>query len=178
MTPPGQVDTARTKDRRALRFADSAAMWADVDCIIESERAGTLRRSGNWSVGRCLGHLAAWAEFPYDGYPPEVRPPWWIKAAVRPFKGRILSADAAMPAGIRLRRLPEGTAGTEEMETEAAVARLRRAWTRLESTAPAVPNPLLGRLTHRQWIRINLQHAELHLGFLHPHAHTPGPART
>ncbi|MBX3407465.1 MAG: DUF1569 domain-containing protein [Phycisphaeraceae bacterium] len=170
MGTPGAVDTSRTKQRRDLRFADSAAMWADIERIVESERAGTLRRAGNWTVGQSLGHLATWAELPYDGYPPELKPPWWLKFIMRPFKDRFLGPKGSMPPGVRIPGVPGGTIGTEPMETEAAIERLRRAWARLEAAHPGIPNPVFGELTHQQWIRLNLGHAELHLGFLHPGA--------
>lgn len=168
MNPSGPVDTGRVKDRRQLRFADSAALWADIDRIVESERTGTLRRTGNWTVGQCLGHLARWAEMPYDGYPPELSPPWWLKPLMQMFKGRVLGPKAAMWAGIRIPGVEGGTVGTEPMETHAAIARLRKAWARLEAAHPGIPNPLFGELTHQQWIRLNLGHAELHLSFFHP----------
>ena len=44
-------------------------------------------------------------------------------------------------------------------------SRFRAAMDRLRTTAPAAPNPVFGRLTHEQWIQLNLRHAELHLGF-------------
>ena len=37
---------------------------------------------------------------------------------------------------------------------------------RLRRSAPKDPNPLFGRLTHEQWVQLNLRHAELHLGNL------------
>lgn len=168
MTPSGPVDAGRIKDRRVLRFTDSAAMWAEIDRIVESERAGTLQRSGNWTVGQCLGHLATWADMPYVGYPSELKPPWWLKFIMRLFKGKVLGPKGSMPAGVRIPGVPGGTIGTEPMETAAAIDRLREAWRRLEAAHPGVPNPLFGELTHRQWIRLNLSHAELHLGFFHP----------
>jgi hypothetical protein len=28
------------------------------------------------------------------------------------------------------------------------------------------PSPLLGALTHEQWVRLNLNHTQMHFGFL------------
>ena len=39
---------------------------------------------------------------------------------------------------------------------------------RLDARPPDAPNPIFGRLTHDEWKAINLRHAELHMGFLHP----------
>jgi hypothetical protein len=32
---------------------------------------------------------------------------------------------------------------------------------------PAGPNPVLGKLSHQDWIKLNLRHAELHQSFFH-----------
>jgi hypothetical protein len=38
----------------------------------------------------------------------------------------------------------------------------------LKTQAPTAPSPILGTLTHEEWIAMHLRHAELHLGFLIP----------
>ena len=42
----------------------------------------------------------------------------------------------------------------------------RRAFERLQASCPPHENILFGKLTHDEWIQMNLRHAELHLGFL------------
>jgi hypothetical protein len=161
-----RVDTARVTDRRSLRFDNFEQAWADVEKIAAAERDGTLRRTGNWETGQVLGHLAAWASYPFEGYPQSLRPPWWVKAVIRLGRGRFLKG--AMRPGIRIPRIPAGTEGTERISLDEGLDRLHRAWSRLDTQCPPDPNPLFGPLTHEQWKRLNLGHAELHLSFLHP----------
>jgi hypothetical protein len=32
-----------------------------------------------------------------------------------------------------------------------------------QRTSPTIGNPAFGKLTHEQWVQLNLRHAELHL---------------
>lgn len=150
-------------DRRALRFERIDDALEEAERLLRAEREGRLRPGGNWTLGQALGHLATWANFALDGYPPEIRPPWPVRAVLRLVRGRII--EGGMTPGMRLRGVPGGTVGTEVMSVDDGMVRFRAAFERLGSTAPTIVNPVFGRLTHAQWIALNLRHAELHLGF-------------
>jgi len=158
----------RNADRRVLHFEDGAGVLSDARRVAEAEIGGRLRRSGNWTAGQAFGHLATWINFAYDGYPPELRPAWVIRAVCRVLKPVLLRRK--MKPGIRIPGVKGGTLGTEPKSTREGLAALERAWERLEGSAPTAPNALFGPLTHREWIQMNLRHAELHLGFMHPGA--------
>ena len=76
-TTAGVVDTAKVAGRRTLRFESIDQMTAEVDRLVEAERAGRLRRVGNWTLGQTLGHLATWTEYAYTGAP--LKPPFFIR---------------------------------------------------------------------------------------------------
>jgi Protein of unknown function (DUF1569) len=160
------VNTRSVKNRRHLRFESFDQVVRDAELLAEAERAGTLRALGNWKLGQAIGHLANWARYPLDGYPPLPTPPWLLRVIVPLLKGRFL--NKGLPAGARIPSVPEGTFGAEPMETDQALAALREALPRLQSQMPAIPNPILGPLTHDEWIKLNLRHAELHLSFFQP----------
>jgi hypothetical protein len=166
MAPVAEVDTGRVGDRRKLRFANSRELLADAERIAAADRAGRLRRSGNWTAGQAFGHLAAWASYPYDGYPPRLHAPWFIKLIIRLKKRQFL--HGSMPGGVRIPKVEGGTAGTEPLSLDDGLSRLKEAWQRLDARPPEAPNPIFGPLTHDEWKAINLRHAELHLSFLHP----------
>jgi hypothetical protein len=157
------INTKAVRDRRVLRFANIQEVYAEIDRCIQAERQGTLRQLGNWPLGTMLGHLAFWASAPYDGYPPMKRPPALLRVLVRLFRRRLIFGK--FPAGMRLPGTPAGTFGADPMSTEQGSAKLRAAFDRLHSTAPTTDNPLLGPLTHEEWISFNVRHAELHLSF-------------
>lgn len=91
------IDTKRQTDRRTLNFPTIDAVLADVDRIVAADRAGTLRCTGNWSAGQAMGHVAAWINYAYDGFPLGP-PPFFIRWILRLMKKKILSSG--MQAGV------------------------------------------------------------------------------
>ena len=160
------INSRKVTDRRRVRFETLDAAVRDAEALAEAQRRGTLRATGNWTLGQAIGHLAFWARAPFEGYPGMPGAPWLLKVVVRPFKGYFL--NKGLPAGGRIPSAPEGTFGVERMATEEALAELRTAFGRLEQESPTVPNVVFGKLTHDEWIKLNQRHAELHLSFFHP----------
>ncbi|MBX3387135.1 MAG: DUF1569 domain-containing protein [Phycisphaeraceae bacterium] len=162
------IDTTKVADRRRLRFDTPAGALADAESIAAADRAGRLRRAGNWTAGQCLSHVAAWIDYPFDGFPPDLRVPEASAVEARTLLPRIL-ADAMEP-GITTPGAEHlgGAFGADDVPTDEALDRLRRAWKRLLSTRPPLADPYFGPLSHEQWIAINLRHAELHQSFQHP----------
>jgi hypothetical protein len=148
--------------RRQLRFETIDDALAEAERLVAAEREGRLARAGNWSLGRTLGHLATWAEFAHDGYPASVHAPLPVRVILRMMRGRIL--NKGMMPGVKVGRVPGGTLGLDEVTPEQGLARWRTALQRLKASAPTIDNPAFGRLTHEEWVKLNLRHAELHLG--------------
>ncbi|HYD01264.1 MAG TPA: DUF1569 domain-containing protein [Phycisphaerales bacterium] len=163
------VDTKQVRcgegGRRVLRFASIDDALRDAELIADADRKGTLKRCGNWTPGQALGHVAGWINFALDGYPPDLRPPWFVKVILRAMKGKYMRG---LPAGARIPGIEGGTKNIEVLSTDEGLSRLRTAWKRLASTAPTRPNPVFGPLSHDEWIAINLRHAELHQSFFTP----------
>jgi hypothetical protein len=159
------IDTKTVSDRRALRFASSADVLSDVRRLLDAEKRGTLRRTGNWTLGQNLGHLAAWIEYGYTGFP--MKPPSLLmRLIIKLMKKKFLSGPPIV--GFRIPGVAAGTYATEDMPAEVGFEKLSRAWQRLDAAPPADPNPAFGKLTHEEWKMLHLRHAEGHLGFLHP----------
>ena len=148
--------------RRQLRFETIDEALAEAERLVAAEKEGRLARAGNWSLGKTLGHLATWTEFAHDGYPASVHAPLPVRVILRMMRGRIL--NKGMMPGVKVGRLPGGTVGLDEVAPEEGLARWRAAMQRLEASAPSIDNPAFGRLTHEEWVKLNLRHAELHLG--------------
>jgi hypothetical protein len=160
------IDTKHVTDVRTLKFASSDDVLADATRLVEAERAGTLRRTGNWTLGQTFAHVAAFMDFPYDGYPPNLRPPWFVKALGPLLKRRFLYGR--LPRGVKIPKVPGGTVGADNVPSDEGFARLKRSWARLDAAPPNVPNPVFGKLTHEEWKTLHCRHAELHFGFAHP----------
>src|SRR5438105_6277877 len=99
------VDTGKVAGRRMLRFESIDRVMAEVDRLVEAERAGRLRQLGNWTLGQTLGHLATWAEYGYTGAP--LKTPFLIKWILRLRKRKFL--DEPMRAGVRIPGVEGGT---------------------------------------------------------------------
>jgi hypothetical protein len=59
--------------RRTLRFDTIDDALAEIERIVAAEPGGTLNRLGNWTPGQIKGHVAAWINYSFEGYP--IRPP-------------------------------------------------------------------------------------------------------
>jgi len=162
-TAAASIDTGKVSNRRRLRFASIDEVLGDVGALVSAERVGNLARLGNWTLGQSLGHLATWIEFGFDGYPPNLNPPFFIKWILKARRHRYI--HEGMPAGVKIPRIAGGTVGTEMMSTEDGAHRYRHALERLREAPPARPNVIFGPMTHEEWIQMHLRHAELHLSF-------------
>lgn len=159
------IDTTQVQNRRTLRFEALDDMLADArTCAAD---AGRLRQLGNWSLGQALNHIAAWIEYPFVGYPPELSFPEEMKAGAAEAKTRLM--HETMKPGERLPGIAAGTLAIEDVPTALGLARLEAAAARLNGLAPheplPLPDPYFGRVTRHEWAEINLRHAELHLSF-------------
>lgn len=154
------------KPTRQLRFTTVDDLRQEVRQLIDRDGAGSLSTTGNWPLGKSLGHLATWIEFSYRPEGAPVAPPWILKVVAKLMKRRLL--EKSMPAGMKLGRMPEGTLGVDNLSTAEGASKLLPALDRLEHDPPIARNPLMGFLTHEEWIKLHLRHAELHLGYFTP----------
>lgn len=148
---------------RPLRLRTLADLEREADRLASLERAGRLMHTGNWTLGQILGHLAAWIDFFYTGFPLP-KPPRLMRLVMPLFKSRFLNTP--MPRGVRIPKVTEGTLGTEPLTTEQGLVKFKAALGRLKAgDVPRYPSPLLGPMTLDEVTRLTLRHAELHLGY-------------
>lgn len=161
MSTPAQTVNTKKSLRREVGYASLAEVLIDARRLVAAESAGTLRPTGNWSLGQAFGHLAAWIDFAYDGYPGRL--PWFVRLLGPLMKNRMLHRSAS--PGLRIPGAPGGTHATEPLSTPEGYQRLERAIGRAMAQAPSRPNPLLGPLSHEEFMLLHRRHAELHLSF-------------
>lgn len=150
-----------------MRLGSLEDLRAEIERLAAAERAGTLRRTGNWSTGQVFEHLGKFMAMSIDGFPPDSTPPWWVRAGAKLFKGRAVAGEAP-PAGLKLPAkaafmMPREVVGLEEGE-ELLLGQIQRVMNGERFTHPS---PAFGRLSHEEWTRLHLGHAKLHLSFLH-----------
>lgn len=159
------INTKHAQGRRKLHFASIEDALRDAQIIADAEQNGTLKQLGNWTPGQCFGHLGGWINYAFDGYPPDLRPPWLIKLILRALKWKYMKE---LPTGARIPKIEGGTKCIDPLATPEGLARLKAAWQRIGQSAPTQPNPIFGPLPHDEWIALNLRHAELHQSFFVP----------
>jgi len=157
------IDTSKSNFRK-LRFANVSDLYAELDRIEAAHSSGSLTTTGNWTPGQILAHLSAWIEYGYDGFPLKA-PPFFVRWMLKfMLKGMLKKGE--MKSGVSIPGVEGGTLGQEEMETGAALERYRSILSRMQSE-PAIHNsPAFGKVTDEVRIKMNLLHAQLHLGFL------------
>jgi hypothetical protein len=157
------VNTAKAP-RRELHFHCFGCLRSELDRIDAAHAAGTLRTTGNWSAGEILDHCAILIESALDGVSQQA--PLIARLFGRLMKGSMLKPKT-MKAGFKL---PEGAKHLlprPGVSFEQGMARIRRALARVAAGEQMdKPSGWLGPLTHEQWERLNLNHTQLHLGFM------------
>jgi hypothetical protein len=81
----------------------------------------------------------------------------------------IITSDrpGAMRPGFKLPASAVELAPRPGVTFQEGMSRIRRAIGRLDAGERMTkPSPLLGALTHEQWVRLNLNHTQMHFGFL------------
>jgi hypothetical protein len=152
--------------RRELSFHCTGCLKEELARIESAHRAGTLRHTGNWTAGENLDHVAKVWEFALDGFPPEAKAPLFMRVIARLMKGRMTSGKT-LPAGFKIPKGGEYMLPRADCAFADGLVRLRRVLDRLDRGAQmTVASPAFGPMTHDEWMRLNLAHAQLHLGFL------------
>ncbi len=154
--------------KRKLKFNDYGELLTEVNSLLENG----YTRHANWTLGQTCGHLADWMRFPMDGYPkiPLLMRPiiWVMKLTVVPgMKKKILTEgmQGGMPTA------PETVPKSEELSDQQGVAKLQAVVERIERyNGELQPSPLFGPMDRETWQKVNLIHAEHHLGYLEPNS--------
>ncbi len=157
-----EINSSDGSDRRTLRFERLEQALDDARQLRDAEQAGRLRQTGSWTLGQSLSHLGTWVDYGFDGLP--IKIPFFVPWVVRPFRTRIL--ERPMPPGRRIPKVAGGTLAIDPAPTADGMLLFEKAVDRLTQSSPRIPNAMLGTLTHDQWKKLHLRHAELHLSFL------------
>ncbi|MCA9203748.1 MAG: DUF1569 domain-containing protein [Planctomycetales bacterium] len=149
--------TTPAAGRRELSFATMEEMLADAQRLVESPGS---RTTGHWPLERLLSHLAYTIHGSIDGFGSTA--PWFVRLIAPFLKGGILKK---MSPGIKLPEATVSAAFPDYGSPAEALERLRAAVERAKSESMVAPHPAFGKMTHDEWYRLHLRHAEMHLSF-------------
>lgn len=161
MPEPTEQKNTKRAPRREVRFGSLGDLGAELDRLERVHSEGKLSYSGNYTPGQALHHLARWAErYTTGDLPTDLPLP--IKIFGRVLGGRLL--NKGFPAGLAG---PTGQRQPEpDVSFEDGLAYLRAQTSLIEASDLAHKNPMYGRMTHDDVVKLHLRHAELHLSFL------------
>ena len=161
------VDTKRVANRRQLHFRTLADILRDVEelAAVTSETGESICADGNWTPAQIVEHLTFFIDGAIDGF--DFTAPLLFRVLARPFKRRILTKT--MKPGIKLPASMSIVLPDPRTTWDDAVSALRSAVGRIDAGERMTqPSPLLGAMTHEDWVNLHCRHAEMHLSFMHP----------
>lgn len=156
------VNSKGVQGRRDLTFRTLDDIVADAERLAASRNPATL---GNWPLAQLLSHLAMTFNGSIDGF--ESKAPWLIRLIGPLIKGRFISAKKMSP-GIKLPKAAEAAAFPEGASVQESLESLRRAVARTKTERMEAPHPAFGKMTHDEWVLLQLRHSEMHLSFALP----------
>lgn len=161
------VDT-KTAERRDLDYQSLDEVIADLGRIEASMEAGTLTSTGNWTPGENMEHTGKFLSFAIDGFPSLAPLPVRLMMILF-IKKKAITPGKPIPAGFQLPKAAGYMLPTPGISAREGYDLLRQQVGRLEAGERMThPSAIFGKLTHEQWLIIQLKHMSLHLSFLHP----------
>ncbi len=154
------IVTKKVTDRRRLSFTSLDDIQADVEAL----NGSAIRTTGNWTAAQIVQHVTDVITLSVDGFGFKVALP--LRVLGRLLRSQALSRPMRpgfnVPAAMRA-RLP-----SDQLPFEQAVASLRETIGRTKSERMTKASPLLGAMTHEDWVQLHCRHAEMHFSFIHP----------
>lgn len=161
------VRTRTVSDRRALSFSSMDDIRRDVEAL---DAAGQRSAAGNWTPAQIVDHITRMIEFSLDGF--TFTMPWPIRAFGRLVRGVALRRP--MKPGLKLPVRAGALEPDPHTTWDAAVRRFRTACDRIAGGETMTePSPVLGAMSHDDWVKLHCRHAEMHLSFVHPERDKP-----
>jgi hypothetical protein len=155
----------QTLEKRTLKFNN----FDEVMNEIRSLQSNGYTQSGNWNLAQTASHLAEWARFPMDGFPNPIflRPVFWIMRMTVAKKWKRQIFEDGFQSGTPT--APATVASADSVSDEDEINRLQEVFDRAAAYSGDIkPSPLFGPMDRETWFKVNLLHAEHHLGFLKP----------
>ena len=154
------VDTRKVTGRRTLEFSTMADILEDVKYL---DSGDPPRAIGNWTSAQIVQHVAKLVGYSLDGFPVP-KGPLLPRIVLRFMRHSALTKP--MRPGIMFPHRFGFLAPDKAIAWEEAVDTLRRNIARVDTEKMKHPSPILGKLTHEQWVQMHCRHAEMHFSFI------------
>ncbi len=161
------IDTRKVAQRRKLQFHTLHDILRDVEQLaaVTSETGEAICADGNWTPAQIVEHVTLFIDGATDGFGFQV--PLIIRIMGKLFRSSMLNKP--LKPGIKLPANMDVVLPDPQTTWDDAVSALRDAVARIDSGERMTqPSPLLGAMTHEDWVNLHCRHAEMHLSFMHP----------
>jgi len=152
----------KTAPRRELHFESMQDILDDA----QAATAGPHETTGNWSSGQIITHVGELIDVSLHGTDAKMPLPLRVMGRVlRPWLlTRPINPGLKIPKGMRPRFTPP-----QDVPLDRAMQRFGALCEEAKQPGSMThPSPLLGRITHDQWVQMHCRHAELHFSFIQP----------
>ena len=157
------VNTKKVADRREVHYNSLDDMLADAERLA----SGNVRTLGNWSLGQIFKHLAAALHSSIDGT--DMKFPWLMKKIFNLIMNKEKMLREPLSPGFKIPKQGEAQFFPDPgASTEDGLAALRAAVGRCQTESSRAEHPAFGQLTHEEWDKFHLRHAEMHMSFAVP----------
>jgi|TARA_R110002094_G_scaffold121117_2_gene115933 Protein of unknown function (DUF1569) len=146
-------------------FRSIDELSAELDRIEAAHQSGTLSTAGGWTPGQCMSHTAVFIKSSYDGF--ELGAPWILRAVCSLLLKPIATKPKSqMKPGIKLPAKAKELLPEDAVSVEEGIAQMRTQIARIKSGEQMTQvSPLLGKMSHEQWVNLHLNHCRMHFGF-------------
>lgn len=158
------VRTAKVADRRTLSFTTMAEILSDVEMLDAAVKDGkTISATGNWTPAQIIEHVMYFIDGSMDGF--DFKAPLIFRIFGKFARSHILNKP--MKPGIKLPPKMSMVIASPKSTWPDAISHARKAILRVEAGKyMSKPSPLLGKMTHQDWVKMHCRHAEMHHSFI------------
>lgn len=157
-----QADKSQWKPKS---FHSIDELKAELDTIEAAHQAGTLSTAGGWTVGQNMSHCAIFIENSFDGF--TMLAPWPVRVVCSVLLKPIATKpNGQMKPGFKLPKKAKDLLPEDEVSIECGLEKMRAQLARIDAGEKILcDSPLLGKMTHSQWVHLHLNHCRMHFGF-------------
>ena len=149
--------------RRELSFSN----WEEVISEIETLASSEHEAIGSHSFGKIVQHLATTNEMVVGNIiPPKL--PWYMRMAMPFLKNGILNNPVEPGFKLPKDSMQEFFWSTTDVDLKEAVENFRASVKAYKEKGPLPVHPIFGKATKEQVDKVTLNHAAMHLSFVHP----------
>lgn len=149
--------------RREISFASLDEIISDMETLASSKHETT----GSHSFGKIVQHLATTNEMVIGNItPPKL--PWYMRMAMPFIKNSILNNPVEPGFKLPNKSMQEFFWSQSDVDLKEAIDNFRTSVKAYNDKGPLPVHPIFGKATREQVDKLILNHAAMHLSFVHP----------